>query len=100
MNTKKTTVIFPKYNLRLLLLLLAILTTTSSFALVAYDFEVDGIYYRIEYGSDDEVYVTSRDFEGNSYSGDVFIPENVSYAGKIYTVTEIGGLAFQGCSGL
>lgn len=93
----KTSSLFPKSALRTLLLLLAIMSATSTFA---YDFEVDGIYYGIKYGSDVEVYVTFRDYEYNSYRGNVSIPGTVSYGGKTYTVTEIGEMAFQGCSEL
>lgn len=93
----KTSGVFPKFALRTLLLLLAIMSSTFTFA---HDFEVNGIYYGYKYGSDIEVYVTSRDYDYNTYSGDVIIPETVSYGGKTYTVTEIGYMAFGGCNEL
>ena len=37
---------------------------------------------------------------GNYYSGNVVIPESVTYKGKTYSVTSIGSYAFYGCSGL
>jgi hypothetical protein len=44
--------------------------------------------------------VTYHSTSYNSYSGDVTIPETVTYNGKPYAVTSIGGMAFYGCSGL
>lgn len=74
----------------------------------AYDFIVDGIYYKIE--SDSTVWVSTRaigkcinDFgyvphaEGPSYSGDVMIPGSVEYDGQAYTVTGLADCAFEGC---
>ena len=63
----------------------------------AYDFEVDGIYYKILSSSDLTVEVNSGD---NKYSGEVIIPSTVSYKSKTLTVTSIGDYAFNGCSGL
>lgn len=36
----------------------------------------------------------------NEYTGDVDIPETVTYSGKTYTVTSISYEAFSGCSGM
>ena len=36
----------------------------------------------------------------NEYSGEVIIPESVDYNGGTYSVTSIGGSAFEGCSSL
>ena len=36
----------------------------------------------------------------NEYTGDVVIPETVTYGGKTYSVTSIGSYAFEYCSGL
>ncbi len=70
--------------------------------------EIDGIcYILIEKGKVAEV---TRNFN-HSYSGDVIIPEKVSYGGSVYDVTSIGGDvsyngntymggAFRGCTGL
>ena len=75
----------------------------------AHDFEVknvDGktIYYNITSSSDLTVAVT---YQGTFYSeyideytGSVTIPEKVTYNGKPYSVTSIGGSAFSRCSGL
>ena len=56
--------------------------------------EVDGIYYDI---SETTTTVTDGD---NEYSGDIVIPESITYNGSKYSVTSIGEMAFDGCSGL
>ena len=79
------------------LLLLALLLPSTA---AAYDFEVDGIYYKI---NGNEVIVTyQREFPGlyNDYPGTVVIPATVTYNGTTYSVTAIGDGAFCYCSGL
>lgn len=66
----------------------------------AYDFEVDGIYYNITDSASLTVEVTFGTAEGNSYSGDVTIPETIMYDGTSYSVTSIGDGAFFYCTGL
>ena len=87
-----------KQLLKLSLLLLALLLPTTA---TAYDFEVDGIYYNI---SGNEATVTYQQYVNYSwqsdYSGDVTIPETVTYNGINFPVTSIGEYAFYGCSGL
>lgn len=85
---------------QLTLLLVALLTTTLSSS--AYDFEVDGIYYNITTET-----TTTVTYIGESsgdityvYSGDVIIPEQVTFEGVTYTVTTIGNSAFQYSTGL
>ena len=56
--------------------------------------DVDGIYYDI---SGTTAKVTSGD---NKYSGDIVIPESITYNASKYSVTRIGDEAFSGCSGL
>ena len=72
--------------------------------LFAEDFEVDGIYYYIMSAEDKTVAVTYRGSfyysYSDEYSGAVTIPESVTYSGSTYSVTSIGGHAFEGCSGL
>ena len=70
-----------------------ILSVLFSISASAYDVEVDGIYYNF-YGT--TVTVTS----GKKYSGNIVIPESITYKGSKYPVTSIGGSAFSGCSGL
>ncbi len=63
----------------------------------AYDFVADGIYYKI-LGT--ELEVTYRYSSGESYSGEVLIPETVFHDGISYKVTAIGEKAFYYCSQL
>ena len=56
--------------------------------------EVDGIYYDI---SETTATVTYGD---NKYSGDIVIPESITYNGSKYSVTSIGDWAFSYCTGL
>ena len=87
------------FKLSLMLLSLMLPATAS-----AYDFEVDGIYYEIL--GDNQVAVTFQGYDDeldepiHSYSGNVTIPETVTYEGTTYSVTSIGDCAFYGCSGL
>ena len=67
-----------------------------SVAVNAHDFEVDGICYNITSETNKAVEVTS----GVKYTGDVVIPNSVTYNGNTYSVTTIGNSAFYGCSGL
>ena len=78
-------------NIKLLLALLISMTNIVAFA---YQAKVNGIYY---YFSGTEATVTSG---SSAYSGNVVIPETVTYNGTIYSVTSIGWSAFFGCSGL
>lgn len=83
----------------------------------AYDFEVDGIYYNILSSSELTVEVTykkhyqsqyiwyatdgtpifysrEKNYYACSYTGDLNIPSNVEYNGRIYSVIQIGNNAF------
>lgn len=65
----------------------------------AYDFRLNGIYYEID---GDELVVTNETDkeDSNSYSGIVIIPSEITYGGRVYTVTGIKARAFQNCSGV
>ena len=56
--------------------------------------EVDGLYYDI---SETTATVTYGD---NKYSGDIVIPESITYENSKYSVTSIGESTFFKCSGL
>ena len=66
---------------------------------LAYDAEIDGIYYNLN-PTDQTAQVTF--FENNKpvYSGDMILPESVPYDGVTYKVTSIGKQAFDNCSEL
>ncbi|MEE1162173.1 MAG: leucine-rich repeat domain-containing protein [Lachnospiraceae bacterium] len=71
---------------------------------MAYDFEVDGIYYKLTGNS--SVAVTykvtptgSSDYTA-PYSDHITIPSTVNYNNRFYAVTSIGDYAFCNCSGL
>ena len=69
----------------------------------AHDFEVDGIYYNIMSEEDKTVEVTYLGDTGDSfkeYSGDVTIPEIVSYNSQNYSVVRVGNSAFANNSDL
>ena len=83
-------------HLKTFLLLLLAFTGHKA---IAYDCEVDGIYYDLD-NSKETASVTFRDDCYNSYSGAVTIPESITYNGSPYSVTSIGDNAFTFCSGL
>ena len=94
-------------NLKFTFLLTALLSMVGVRAL-AHDIEVanaDGvtIYYKWA-NNKTELSVSYRGTTSsnysNEYSGNVVIPESVTYNGATYPVTSIGGSAFRGCSGL
>ena len=91
----------PKLQPLLRMLLLFSLLGTATIAL-AYDFEVNGIYYDIS-GSNAIVtyqYYYSYHSPYSDYSGNVTIPSTVTYNGTTYSVTSIGNYAFNNCTGL
>ena len=76
--------------MRAVLLILMLGCAGSAFA---YDFCVDDIYYTVD-SATNEATVVYRERYVASYSGNVVIPETVTYEGTTYTVTAIGGSAF------
>ena len=85
-------------------LVLAVMGLLCCMSVSAEDFEVDGIYYNITSQADKTVAVTYRgDYDysySNEYSGEVTIPESVTYNEDTYSVTSIGNGAFWYCSSL
>ena len=59
------------------------------------DFEVDGVWYRAL--SDSTAMVIQRPDEDDLYSGDIVIPETVTYENYVFTVTTIDEGAFEDC---
>lgn len=80
-------------KLNILFFLLALL---SSMQARAYDAEIDDIYY--EFSNYEATVTYGNSF--NSYSGNVVIPETVTYNDNTYRITSIGNRAFQYCSSL
>ena len=66
----------------------------------AHDFFVSGIYYSITDATNKTVKVTYEGKYSDEYTGNVVIPESVTYNGTTYSVTSIGDYAFSGCTGL
>ena len=63
-----------------------------------FEFTVDGVRYSV---NDDNTTVTVAGYpSGNEPTGNLTIPESVTYGGISYPVTSIGGKAFYECSGL
>lgn len=67
-----------------------------------YDFNVDGIYYKIISSSDKTIAVAcKKKFKRTrKYKGDIIIPQSVQYKGNTYSVTSIGEYAFYDCDKL
>ena len=88
-----------KIIINFLVLLLALLLPATS---TAYSFKVGGIYYYYDRLGENQVGVTDADsnWDTADYSGDVNIPETVTYNGTTYSVTTIDEGAFYKCSGL
>ena len=89
-----------------LVMLLALMLPVTAIALPPYDydnyeFEVDGIYYKIE---GDAACVTFQRYASgmhlSDYHGDVVIPSTVTYQDVTYPVTTIDYYAFNYCQGL
>ena len=80
-------------------MLLAMVALLYGVAVSAHDFEVDGIFYNINGNDVTVTYKGNSNFMyDNEYSGEVVIPESVTYDGKTYSVTTIGESAFHNCS--
>lgn len=85
-----------KQHYLFIIALMALLVPTSA---SAYSFKADNLYYNIT--SDSTVEVTCiRATYPSPYSGDIVIPETVTYEDVEYTVTRIGEFAFYGSYGL
>ena len=70
----------------------------SSIRAKAFDFYADGFYFINE--GNGTVGVTWHSTAGNTYSGNVIVPETVTYRGRTYTVTKVEANAFTRCPNL
>ena len=90
-----------QFYLRLLMAAACLLATSN---ILAHDFVVNGIYYKITSTTNKTVAITYAfdDFDSfsNEYTGDVIIPESVTYNGTTYSVTSIGDGTFYKCTEL
>lgn len=82
-------------TIKRLLITIAVLLCSATAS--AYDFEVDGIYYNIISTTDLTVKVTSGD---NNYSGEIIIPNAITYKSRTLKVVAIGDKAFFRCDSL
>lgn len=87
-------------KLQILRKLIPIACLLVSMNVLAYDFESGGIYYNILSETDKTVEVTYKDEKYNTYSGEITIPNTISFSEKTYNVTTIGMSAFQQCYSL
>lgn len=78
------------------MLSMLLISMLSSLSALAYDVEIDGIYYNIT-SKTKQAEVTSGDIK---YSGDIVIPSSIMVGYVEYTVTEIGKEAFEKCGNL
>lgn len=89
-----------KHKLNLSLLFTILLCTFSSNTF-AFDAIIDGIYY---YFLDGKAHVTcyayNSKYNKTAYSGNVVIPETITYYGQTFNVKYIDDHAFIGCTGL
>ena len=76
-------------------LLALLMCATSGLTAMAYDSQAEGIYFN-KLG-DGNVSVTYGANAYNTYTGQIEIPDHVTYDGENYTVTEIGPWAFMYC---
>ncbi len=80
-------------KLTLLLALLCAVVTVN-----AYDFQVDGLCYKFETGTN--VKVTPGENYAATLNGELNIPGNVTYNGTTYNVNAIDDHTFEGCTGI
>ena len=69
----------------------------------AHDAEVDGVFYNLDTANKTATVTFKGDYYDSyddEYSGDVVIPETVTYNGITYSVTTLGRYCFSGCSSL
>ena len=92
MNTIKTKSYFSPFGVRFILLTALLV---SNLSLMAYDFEVGGIYYNAI--DDINVCVTYKDKNYNSYADWVFVPDSWQGSGN-RNIIGIGECAFKDCS--
>ena len=86
-------------------LLFALLTAANALPILAYSFSAVNdygvtIYYNVLSNNPKTCEVTYKDADYNSYSGNVVIPESVTYQYSTYSVVSIRYRAFSDCTNL
>ena len=68
----------------------------------AHNAEVDGIFYNLDAANKTATVTFKGDnyWDDDEYSGDVVIPETVTYGDITYSVTSLGNGCFEDCSSL
>lgn len=97
--------LFTLQHHQLPLLIGLLLTASKAFA---YDTKVDGIYYNctLNGGATVTYYSYASTENGTAYTGDIVLPESITYKGPgsnvamVYPVTRIGSSAFYSCNEL
>lgn len=82
---------------KMLMFIIGLMTYMNIFAIYPYDFEVDGIYYVVYNLEKRTCCVVPGD---NNYSGELVIPETVTYKDRQFTVVAIASFAFDNCDNL
>ena len=85
-----------KHLIKTSFLILALCMPLSA---MAYEFVVDGIYYKTDLW-DEYAMVSDQGEDGGHYSGNVTIPASVTHDDTTYPVTRINAYAFSNCSEL
>lgn len=86
------------FNFTILLTMLMSMVGAKAFA---YDAIIDDIYYNFSGTEASVTYLYNNSMDNEStYTGDITIPESVTYEGNTYPVTSIGDHAFSACTGI
>ena len=64
----------------------------------AVEVAINGLWYNVNTSGSTAEVIENKN--GQKYSGNITIPNSVTYLGKSYSVTSIGGSTFSDCSGL
>ncbi len=78
---------------KLYTLAMAAALLASAPSAMAYDFASGGLYYNVLSETDGTIEITQSG--SGTYSGDIIVPDVVTYNGKTYKVTRIGDSAFK-----
>ena len=79
---------------------LLIIATMFAISSLAYDVQIDGIYYNLNDETKTAEVTYKTYYSSGNYSGIKSIPEKVTYNSTEYSVTSIGNDAFSSCSSL